>query len=109
MYTLGFIFVLPFGYRQIMAMQPSAIPLSGYLQIGYVLVFATFGTYILNIFAIRTLKPTTVAVFIYVQPLLASIFAISLGKDSLDGIKIIAALLIFSGVYLVTKRPKAMT
>jgi len=109
MYTLGFIFVLPFGYHQIMAMQPSAIPLSGYLQIGYVLVFATFGTYILNIFAIRTLKPTTVAVFIYVQPLLASIFAISLGKDSLDGIKIIAALLIFSGVYLVTKRPKSMT
>jgi len=51
-------------------------------------------------------KPTTVAVFIYVQPMLASIFAISLGKDKLDVIKIVATLLIFIGVYLVTKKPK---
>ncbi len=109
MYLLGFLFVLPFGYEQLSKVQIEMIPLSEYLKIGYVLVFATFGTYMLNIFAIRELKPTTVAVFIYVQPLLASIFAIGLGKDTLDIVKIIAAILIFSGVYLVTKKPKALT
>ncbi len=108
MYSIGFLFVLPFGYSQLMEVQPEAIPLEGYLKIGYVIVFATFGTYILNIFAIRELKPTTVAVFIYLQPLLASIFAIGLGKDTLDIIKIVATLLIFLGVYLVTKKPKAL-
>jgi drug/metabolite transporter (DMT)-like permease len=50
----------------------------------------------------KELSPTTVAVFIYLQPLFASIFAIGLGKDELNSIKIISAALIFSGVYLVT-------
>ncbi|WP_025741983.1 DMT family transporter [Aquimarina pacifica] len=106
MYTLGLLFVLPFGYNQLTEMQVHTIPISGYLKIGYVLVFATFGTYILNIFAIKELKPTTVAVFIYVQPLLTSMFAIGFGKDTLDFIKIGGAILIFTGVYLVTKIPK---
>ncbi len=105
MYTLGLIFVLPFGFQQLIDMQLHEIPISGYLKIGYVLVFATFGTYLLNIFAIKELKPTTVAVFIYVQPLLASIFAIGFDKDTLDMIKIVGAIFIFSGVYLVTKTP----
>ncbi|WP_062057123.1 DMT family transporter [Aquimarina longa] len=106
MYSIGFLFVLPFGFSQLLEMQPDMIPIEGYLKIGYVILFATFGTYILNIFAIRELKPTTVAVFIYLQPLLASIFAIGLGKDTLDSIKIAATVLIFIGVYLVTKKPK---
>ncbi|WP_103068857.1 DMT family transporter [Aquimarina sediminis] len=108
MYTIGFLFVLPFGYSQLLEVQPSLIPLEGYLKIGYVVLFATFGTYVLNIFAIKELKPTTVAVFIYLQPLLASIFAIGLGKDTLDIIKVTATLLIFAGVYLVTKKPKTL-
>ena len=108
MYGIGFLFVFPFGFSQLLEVQPSLIPLEGFLKIGYVIVFATFGTYILNIFALRELKPTTVAVFIYLQPLLSSIFAIGLGKDKLDVIKILATLLIFVGVYLVTKKPKVL-
>ncbi|WP_103864920.1 DMT family transporter [Aquimarina sp. I32.4] len=109
MYTIGFIFVLPFGFSQLLEIQVDSIPLDGYLKIGYVILFATFGTYVLNIFAIKELKPTTVAVFIYLQPLLASTFAIALGKDELDIIKIGATFLIFVGVYLVTKKPKALS
>jgi drug/metabolite transporter (DMT)-like permease len=52
----------------------------------------------------RELKPTTVAVFIYLQPLFAAIIAIGLGKDQLNYIKIFAAVLIFTGVYLVTQK-----
>ncbi|MFL1894310.1 DMT family transporter [Aquimarina sp. 2-A2] len=103
MYTIGLVLVLPFGLHEVLEMTPEAIPVSGLLKIGYVVLFATFGTYVLNIFAIRELKPTTVAVFIYLQPLLASVFAIALGSDSLDIVKIFATLLIFVGVYLVTK------
>ncbi len=106
MYSIGFLFVLPFGFSQLQEVQPELIPFEIYLKIGYVILFSTFGTYILNIFALRELKPTTVAVFIYLQPMLASIFAIGLGKDQLDIIKIVATGLIFIGVYLVTKQPK---
>jgi len=47
-----------------------------------------------------------VGVFIYLQPVIATIFALSMGSDSLSFIKIGASLVIFSGVYLVTKQPK---
>ena len=52
----------------------------------------------------KHLKPTTLSVFIYLQPLFAATFAISLGKDELNLIKIFSAVLIFTGVYLVTKK-----
>ena len=72
---------------------------------------STFLTYLLNLVSMRELKPTTVAVFIYLQPLFASVFAIGLGKDEISAVKLTAALLIFTGVYLVTqnKDPKAKT
>ena len=104
MYTLGIIMVLPFGLPEVIEMQFSKIPTTGYLSIAYVVVFVTFGTYLLNIYAIKILKPTTVAVFVYLQPLLATIIAIILGSDQIDLIKIIAAILIFSGVFLVSKK-----
>lgn len=106
MYTLGVLMVLPFGLKQVLEMPFESIPLSGYLSIGYVVVFVTFGTYLLNIFAIKTLKPTTVAVFIYFQPFLASVFAAILGTDTIDLTKILAAVLIFVGVYLVSTKQK---
>ncbi|WP_010522093.1 DMT family transporter [Aquimarina agarivorans] len=104
MYLLGILMVLPFGLNQVLEMPFSEIPLSGYLSIAYVVVFVTFGTYLLNIFAIKILKPTTVAVFIYFQPLLTTLFAVVLGTDSIDIVKIIAAILIFAGVYLVSQK-----
>jgi drug/metabolite transporter (DMT)-like permease len=58
----------------------------------------------LNLISMRELKPTTVAVFIYLQPLFASIIAISLGKDELSWVKLLSAVLIFIGVYLVTQK-----
>jgi drug/metabolite transporter (DMT)-like permease len=75
-----------------------------YWKIGFVVLFSTFFTYLLNLLSMRELKPTTVAVFIYLQPLFATVFAISLGKDSLSLVKISAAILIFVGVYLVTQK-----
>lgn len=52
----------------------------------------------------RELKPTTVAVFIYLQPVFATIFAISVGKDELSFVKVASAIFIFGGVYLVTQK-----
>ncbi len=109
MYTLGILVVLPFGLKQVIQMEFTEIPLSAYLSIAYVVVFVTFGTYLLNIFAIKVLKPTTVAVFIYFQPLLTTLIAIIGGTDHMDYIKIIAAIFIFIGVYLVSKKPKSIS
>lgn len=104
MYTLGVIMVLPFGLPEVLEMSFSTIPISGYLSIAYVVVFVTFGTFLLNIYAIKVLKPTTVAVFVYFQPLLATIIAVISGTDSINLVNVIAASLIFTGVYFVSQK-----
>jgi len=103
-YTFGFLMVLPFGWSEFDAVNWTIIPTDIYWKIGFVVVFSTFLTYLLNLVSMRELKPTTVAVFINLQPLFATIFAISLGKDDLSWVKIGSAILIFVGVYLVTQK-----
>jgi len=103
-YLFGFLMVLPFGINEFQAVEWANVPNLIYWKIAFVIVFSTFFTYLLNLLSMRELKPTTVAVFIYLQPVFATIFAIGLGKDELNSVKIIAAILIFVGIYLVTKK-----
>ena len=103
-YLFGFLMVLPFGFREFQAVNWSVLPIDIFWKIGFVVLFSTFLTYLLNLLSMKELKPTTVAVFIYLQPLFATIFAIGLGKDELNILKIGSAVLIFSGVYLVTQK-----
>jgi drug/metabolite transporter (DMT)-like permease len=103
-YLIGFVMVLPFGWSEFQAIDWVLMPTDIYLKIGFVVVFSTFLTYLLNLLTMRELKPTTIAVFVYLQPLFATIFAISLGKDELTLVKIVSAVLIFIGVYLVTQK-----
>ena len=106
-YTFGFIMVLPFGWNEYQAIEWASIPVDILYKIGFVVVFSTFLTYLLNLLSMRELKPTTVAVFIYLQPLFATLFAVGLGKDELTWVKIISALLIFTGVFLVTQKTQS--
>jgi drug/metabolite transporter (DMT)-like permease len=103
-YLFGFIMVLPFGWSQFQTVNWNLVPMDICWKIGFVVVFSTFLTYLLNLLSMKELKPTTVAVFIYLQPLFATIFAIGLGKDELSLVKIGSAVLIFVGVYLVTQK-----
>ena len=68
-YTFGFLMVLPFGWSEFQAIDFGHLPTDIFWKIGFVVVFSTFLTYLLNLVSMRELKPTTVAVFIYLQPL----------------------------------------
>lgn len=103
-YTFGFIMVLPFGWNEFQAIQWATIPIDILCKIGFVVVFSTFITYLFNLLSMRELNPTTIAVFVYLQPFFATIFAVGLGKDELSWIKLLSAVLIFVGVYLVTQK-----
>ena len=94
--------MLPFGYQELIEINWASIPTNIYYNIGFVVLFTTFFAYLINLMAMKELKPTTLSVFIYLQPLFASIIAIGLQKDELNFIKVISAVLIFIGVYLVT-------
>lgn len=103
-YLFGFLMVLPFGWSQFEAVNWVTVPTDIYWKIAFVVVISTFITYLLNLLTMKELKPTTVAVFIYLQPFFATVFAIGLGKDDLSFVKIISAILIFVGVYMVTQK-----
>lgn len=102
-FTFGFIFVLPFGFNQFIEIEWDLFKTDIWLKFGFVIIGTTFLAYLFNIYGLKKLSPSVVSTYIYLQPLLATVFAIWAGKDSLDWIKIAAAVLIFSGVYLVSK------
>ncbi len=103
-FLFGFIFVLPFGLPSLLHVSWSTFPLKIWLATGYVLFFATFLTYYLNVSALRVVPASTVSFYIYLQPVLATVIATLLGKDHLDLRDSFLFLLIFLGVYLVSKK-----
>ena len=109
LFLFGLILVLPFGYTETMQVDFSSFPPYIWFSVLFVIIGATFGTYFLNPLALKSLKASTVGVFIYLQPVIAGLFAIIMGVDNIDTIKIIAMCLIFSGVFLVTKKAKIKT
>ena len=63
-----------------------------------------FLAYLLNTYALKDLSPSVVSMYIYTQPFLATLFAVFLGKDSLTPTKILSAVFIIAGVYLVSMK-----
>ncbi len=106
LYLLGLIMVVPFGFSELSMVEWNTMPMPILLRIGFIIVFTSFLTYMFNLFAIKELKPTTLSIFIYLQPVIASSYALMVGSDSLNFIKIAATVLIFIGVYLVTRKSK---
>ena len=104
LYLLGFFMVIPFGFKDIVAIEWHLMPTNIFYKMLFVVVFATFVTYLFNLLAVRKLKPTTVSVFIYLQPFIATVFALIMKSDTLNIHKIAASALIFGGVYLVSKK-----
>ena len=106
LYLLGLIMVVPFGFSELSMVEWNTMPMPILLRIGFIIIFTSFLTYMFNLFAIKELKPTTLSIYIYLQPVIASSYALMVGSDSLNFIKIAATVLIFIGVYLVTRKPK---
>lgn len=106
LFLFGSILMIPFGYSELV--NTNFLAFSPYISFSviFVVVGATFCTYLLNPLAMSHLKASTVSMFIYLQPLIAGVFAMIMGTDTLSEVKIIASLLIFTGVYLVSKKAK---
>lgn len=69
----------------------------------YVLIGATFLAYLLIPMAVRRIRPTSASMYNYVQPIVACALAILVAQDTFTWSKLLAALIVFSGVYLVTQ------
>ncbi len=94
---------LPFCYKNVLLVDVDKIVAADTLwRIIYVLLGATFITYLLIPIALKRIRPTTLSSYNYLQPFIASCVAIGIGQDSLSWEKPFAGILIFAGVYFVT-------
>jgi drug/metabolite transporter (DMT)-like permease len=111
LFLFGLLIVAPLGISEFNTIQWQTFTPYASFAVAFVIIGATFATYVLNPMALSRLKASTVGTFIYIQPVLAGIFAILMGVDSIGIVKTIATLLIFTGVYLVSynTQPKTTT
>lgn len=105
-FLIAVIINLPITITEFIEVEWASLPFEAVWKLSFVVIGTTFLTYLLNVFALKELKASTVGVFMYLQPPIAIFFAIIVGSDSLTFVKSIAILLIFAGVYLVSKNPK---
>lgn len=103
-FTFGALVIIPFGFKQFGNIEWQSFTVDISLKTAFVVICTTFFAYLLNTIGLKTLKPSTVSTYIYSQPVFAALFAIMLGKDELDMIKIVATAFIFLGVYLVSRK-----
>ncbi|MEI6455404.1 MAG: DMT family transporter [bacterium] len=97
----GFLFVLPFSIRPALQINFGAIGFTSWLGIFYIIVLNTFVAYLLINFALKRVSPSMVSYYSYLQPVIASAMSVTIGQGGITIPKILAAVLIFAGVYLV--------
>lgn len=105
-FTFGSVFVIPFGCQQLIAIDFSSFNTETWLAVLYVLVLNTYAAYGLNIYALQHVNASVVGVFIYLQPIFASVVAIIWADEALSLPLVLAAFIIFIGVYLVNRPQK---
>lgn len=101
----GLLMVAPFGIEQFNAVQWNGMPENIMYLVAFIVIGTTFLAYLLNAYALVSVSASVVSAYVYSQPFIASLIALLLGKDSLHPSFIIAAILVFSGVYLVSAAP----
>ena len=103
-FLVGLIAVLPFGLPDLV--KPIGKPSLKYLCCYSLCVNSYFLAYLFNTYGLQYVRATTVSIYIYSQPVIATLVAVIVGQDSLTTLKVLAASLVFVGVYLVSKRTK---
>jgi drug/metabolite transporter (DMT)-like permease len=105
-FTIGLLFVLPFGWVEFTEIPWIKYTAVDYTSMALIVLSGTFLAYLFNLYGIKTLGASIAGFYIYTQPVFAALIAMLFLHEHLTMYKIIAALLIFSGVYLANKQIK---
>lgn len=105
-FLFGFIILSPFSFRIVASSSFAQMPFNIWMSVLFVVFITTAFAYYLINYSLKTVSPNVNGIYIYLQPLVASLVAIIWGKDKLTVIDLIAAVLIMAGVYLITQQPK---
>jgi len=103
-FIVGTVATIPAGIASLATVSVRSISLGVWLAIAYIVILPTAGAYFLNAWALARVSPSTVAVYIYLQPLIVFALAPIILGEGLGPRTIISSLLIFAGVVVVTRR-----
>lgn len=103
MFTYASICLIPFSYTEIVQLDWSLLDYKIIAGLVMVVFCATFISYLLIPIGQKNLRPTVTSMYNYLQPIVASILAVAWGMDSFNALKIVAVILVFSGVFFVTQ------
>ena len=113
-FLIGLILVLPFGGLGLKSIDWASLNQWQWFSVGYVIVCTTFLTYLFNMIGVNYLSPTAASAYIYLQPVLAGVFAFVFSwflelnyTGDITWQKVACTLLIFAGVYLVGRTEKS--
>lgn len=99
-FTIGALAILPFGMDHFIATDWSVFSYTHWLALAFVAVGSTFLAYLLNVYGISVIGPSATGAYIYTQPVFAAIIAVVFAGEHFSMVKLMAAVLIFTGVYL---------
>ena len=98
---------LPLSFKEVVSLSWTQIPTAQMWELAFLIVFATFVSYFLIPFGQKRIRPTLVSMYSYIQPIIATVISIILRMDIVTWQKILAALLVFAGVFVVSRSRKA--
>ena len=105
-FTIGLVLVLPFGWIEFTEIPWQQYHAIDFTSMGLIVITGTFLAYLFNLYGIKILGASVAGFYIYTQPVFAALIAMLFLHEQLSLYKIIAAALIFSGVYLANKEFK---
>lgn len=106
-FIVGSLATVPAGMVSLSHTSLTSVPVAVWVAIVYIILVPTVGAYYLNAWALARVPPSTVAVYIYLQPLIAFALAPLLLDERLSWRTVLASLLIFAGVVVVTRRGRS--
>lgn len=106
-FIVGSIATIPVGAVSVSQVALADVSPAVWLAIAYIILVPTVGAYYLNAWALGRVPPSTVAVYIYLQPLIAFSLAPLLLGEKLSWKTVVASVLIFAGVLVVTRRGRS--
>ena len=103
MFLASFVLSVPFALPHLPQSDFGAVPSYVWWEIGFMIFFSTFVAYFLIPVGQKRIRPTLVSMYGYLQPIIAIAVAIWTGMDRLTVTKVLAALLVFTGVWVVNQ------
>ncbi len=103
-FSVGFLMIIPFCWGQFSAIEWSAFEWSHLAALSFIVFCGTFLAYSFNVYGIRHLGAGITGSYIYTQPVFAALIAIVFLNEHFTAEKLVAGLLIFAGVFLVSRK-----